>query len=65
MQVNDTVWTPRFCNVKIKAIFKTEDELREAGYTEPTHLKNDSYVVLGKSVDMYHMQFAAAVKTGD
>lgn len=59
MKKGDRVYTPRFCNVTIKEVFESESEARENGYTEPTYYKGD-YVVLGKSIDMYHMVFAAA-----
>ena len=60
MKVGEKIWTPRFCSVEIAEVFDSEEELREAGYTEMTYLKNDNYIVLGKSVDLYHMEFAAA-----
>lgn len=55
----DYVYTPRFCTVKIAEIFESEKEAAEHGYTEPTYYKGE-YDVLGKSLDMYHMIFAAA-----
>lgn len=62
MKKGDRVMTPRFSTVKIEEIYETEKELKEAGYTEPTHLQDDNYIVRGKSLDMYHMKFAAAIK---
>lgn len=65
MKKGERVMTPRFLTVKIEEIYETEKELKEAGYTEPTHLQDDNYVVRGKSLDLYHMQFAAAKKGGN
>ena len=62
MKKGDYVRTPRFCTVKIEAVFDNRQEATEAGYTEPTHYtykNNDGYDVLGKSLDMYHMEFVA------
>lgn len=57
MKVGDSVYTPRFCTVRIKAVFATEAEARSAGYCEPTGYKGD-HIILGKSLDMYCMEFA-------
>ena len=54
MKIGDSVYTPRFCTVRINAIFATEAEARAAGYCEPTYYKGD-HIILGKSLDMYHM----------
>ena len=61
MKVGDRIYTPRFCTVRIKEVFETEEEARENGYKEPTYYKGD-YEILGKSLDMYHMLFAAVKK---
>ena len=58
MKIGDSVYTPRFCTVRIKDIFVTEAEAHAAGYCEPTYYKGDC-IILGKSLDMYHMEFAA------
>ena len=58
MKIGDYIYTPRFCTVNIKEIFESETEAREKGYTEPTYYQGE-YKILGKSIDMYHMQFAA------
>lgn len=63
LRVKDWVYTPRFCTVQIKEVFDSESELRDAGYTEPTYYRDATYTVLGKSLDMYHMEFAAGKKT--
>lgn len=57
----DMVSTPRFCTVKIEEVFTTTEEARKNGYTEPTHYRGD-FEVLGKSLDVYHMEFAAALR---
>lgn len=59
MKNGDYAYTPRFCTVKIKEIFESETEANDAGYTEPTYYCQSGYKILGKSIDMYHMQFAA------
>ena len=61
MKVGDRIYTPRFCTVRIKEVFETEEEARENGYKEPTYYKGD-YEILGKSLDMYNMLFAAVKK---
>ena len=58
MKIGDSVYTPRFCTVRITAAFATEAEARIAGYCEPTYYEGD-HIILGKSLDMYHMEFAA------
>lgn len=62
LHANDWVYTPRFCTVQIKEVFETEAELRKAGYKDPTYFESLNYVVYGKSLDMFHMEFAAARK---
>ncbi len=59
MKIGDYVNTPRFCRVKIKAMFADEQEARDCGYNEPTYYRGEDYTVLGKSLDMYSMVFAA------
>ena len=46
MKIGDSVYTPRFCTVRIKAIFENEVEARAAGYCEPTYYKGD-HIILG------------------
>ena len=59
MKVGDRVNTPRFCTVKIEEIFSSVFDALENGYTEPTYYADKEFVVVGKSLDMYHMEFAA------
>ena len=62
MKKGDWVNTPRFLNVEIKEVFENISQAYEAGFKEPTHYRSDEYDVLGKSLDVYHMVFAAAKK---
>ena len=61
MKIGDLVYTPRFCTVRIDAIFATETEAHAAGFRQLTYYKGD-YVILGKCLDAYHMEFAAVPK---
>ena len=61
MKIGDSVYTPRFCTVRIKDIFEDEAAARAAGFCEPTYYKGD-YIILGNPLDMYHMDFAAVPK---
>ena len=59
MKKEDYVDTPRFLKVKIEEVYSSEAETRKAGFTETTHYWNDpEFGVYGKSLDMYHMEFA-------
>lgn len=64
MKIGDFVYTPRFCTVQISAVFATEAETHAAGFCEPTYYKGD-HIILGKSLDVYHMEFAAVPRTVD
>ena len=60
MNKGDKIFTPRFCTVTIKEIFENQQEANRNGYVEPTHYYDDpEYGILGKSLDVYHMEFAA------
>lgn len=59
--VGDIVFTPRFCNVEISAVFADKDMARACGFTEPTFFIGN-YKVFGKSIDVNHMIFAAVKK---
>ena len=61
MKIGDSVYTPRFCTVRIAAVLENEAEARAAGFCEPTYYKGD-YIILGKSLNMYRMEFAAVSK---
>lgn len=47
MKIGDYVSTPRFCTVKINAIFADENEARKCGYTEPTYYSGNDYSMAG------------------
>lgn len=64
MKIGDFVYTPRFCTVRISAVFATEAEARAAGFCEQTYYKGD-HIILGKSLDVYHMEFAAVPRSVD
>lgn len=62
MKKNDLIQTKRFLGVRIQKVFRTEANARKAGFTEPTYYdgpESDRFGVLGKSLDLYHMIFAA------
>lgn len=59
MRKGDRVYTPRFCTVEIKEVFENRDAAFNAGYTEPTYYQDAEYDIRGKSLDLYHMTFAA------
>ena len=35
--IGSRIETPRFCTVRISALFENEADARDAGYKEPTH----------------------------
>ena len=60
MKVGDWIETPRFCGVRIKAVFDSKEEAYANRFTEPTYYEgSEGYEILGKTLDMYHMEFAA------
>lgn len=65
MKIGDRYNTPRFCTVRISAMFNSRKEAEDAGYKEPTYWDNAEYGILGKSLDMYHMEFAGYKKEKD
>lgn len=58
MKAGEKIYTPRFCTVNIEKVFESKTNAYEEGYTEPTHYHSNGYTILGKSLDMYHMEFA-------
>lgn len=62
MKKGDWVDTPRFLKVEIEEVFENISQACNAGFKEPTHYQSEEYEVLGKSLDMYHMVFAAVKK---
>ena len=63
IKVGDYVYTPRFCTVQISQVFESEKEARSRGYREPTYYEGN-HVILGKVLDLNHMEFAAIPKGG-
>lgn len=60
MKIGQCIYTPRFCTVKIKKIFDNVFEAYKGGFKEPTYYDDpEGYEVLGRSIDLYHMEFAA------
>ena len=62
MVLGTRVSTPRFCTVIISAIFEHAEDAVKCGYVEPTHTNIPDWDIKGKSIDMYHMEFAAIRK---
>ncbi|MDD7516616.1 hypothetical protein [Ruminococcus flavefaciens] len=62
MELGTRIVTPRFCTVTISAIFENPEDAVKCGYTEPTHAVLPEWDIKGKSIDMYHMEFAAIRK---
>jgi hypothetical protein len=62
VKVGTQIYTPRFCTVQIKEIFANKAEAQRNGYTEPTYWEDPEYGCLGKSLNMYHMDFCAYKK---
>lgn len=62
LKAGDSVYTPRFCTVKIEKVFSSRSEAAEAGYTESTGYEADGAVVVGKVTDVNRMKFAAYSK---
>ena len=62
MNKGDWINTPRFLKVKIAEVL-TRAEAYDAGYTEPTHYRDDpDYDIYGKNSGEYRMVFAAVRK---
>lgn len=59
MKKGDYIYTPRFCRVQIEEVFESKQEAYKAGFTEPTYYRDSDYGILGKSLDLHHMIFAA------
>ena len=58
------VATPRFGVVTIEEVFDTYSAAKENGYKEPTHYHGE-IIVLGKSIGVNRMVFAAIPKEGE
>lgn len=62
IKVGDKVKTPRFLTIRIAAMFESVKLAESCGFTEPTHFENDRYEILGKSIGLNLMIFAAVEK---
>jgi len=62
MKKGDYVRTPRFLTVKIAEVYEEKKDATRDGYTEPTHYQDEQYDILGKSIDINRMVFAAVAK---
>ena len=56
------VHTPRVLSVMVSEVFPAREDARAAGFTEPTHYESDYFDILGKSLGLNRMVFAAAMK---
>jgi len=59
MQVGDWVTTPRFLSVRIKEVFDNKSLAYENGYKEPTHYRDENWEIVGKTIGLNRMIFAA------
>lgn len=59
--IGDYAQTPRFCNVEITAVL-FEDDAQKLGFTEPTHVDDKPYKILGRSLGNNRMDFAVVLK---
>ena len=62
MKKGDYVTTPRFLSVKIEKVFSSIETARGAGFVESTHYENPQYGILGRSIGLNRMEFAAYKK---
>ena len=62
MKAGDQIRTPRFCTVEIEKVFESKEEAFKNGFSDPTNDEDCEWDVLGTSIDMYHMKFAAGKK---
>lgn len=64
LKKGDIVYSPRFCHLEIQKVFQSEAAARKAGFNEQTDYKDRDYGILGKSIGMNRMIFAAYRKEG-
>jgi hypothetical protein len=60
IQIGDKVQTPRFCTVRIAAMFENVKLAEDCGFTNSTDFRDEDYHILGKSIGENRMLFAAA-----
>lgn len=59
MKKGESVYTERFCTVRIEKVFRSRETARKYGFIEPTYYEDDKYTILGKHTGTNHMIFAA------
>ena len=59
--IGQKVKTPRFLTVTIAAVVYDEDA-EKLGFTEPTHLYDKPYKILGRHIGINRMDFAVVLK---
>jgi len=66
IEVGGYIYTPRFLQCRISAIFDNEKIAYDCGFTEPTHFDSTDmvYDVYGKSVGVNRMIFACVLNKG-
>lgn len=62
MKIGEWIDTPRFCKVKIDAIYENREQAYNDGFNEPTHYNSSWYDIYGKNTSINHMIFAAIKK---
>ena len=64
IKLGDKVETPRFLTVRIQAFFLSVEVANENGFTEPSHFRDEDYVIWGKPMGNNRMIFAAIPRDG-
>ena len=62
MKKGDYVRTPRFLNVKVEKVFRSEENAKKAGFTEPTYYDDCEFGVAGKVIGVNRIIFAGYKK---
>lgn len=57
-QIGDYIQTPRFCQVRVSAVFANFDDCYACGFTESAHVAGKDFLVYGKSIGVNRMIFA-------
>lgn len=64
LKKGDIVYSPRFCHLELYEVFENRAAAQKAGYSEPTGYSDSEYGILGKSIGLNKMIFAAYRKEG-
>ena len=59
IKTGDYIETPRFLKVRIAEVYTDNDKALNDGYVEPTHYRDEEYVIRGKHTGKNMMIFAA------